>query len=165
MQKFVMILFVLLAACSAQVSVEEPAVTSQPADGNPEPLKAVVPETAVPADDAYPVQPITDPLPGDYPPASEAALPGSYPSVDEAGFVWIIRPEGVQCETSDAPTGEKGLQNAVERLAAAGINAQDWELTEMMVTAVCGAPTSTHYLVQIPAAELDKATALGWTAQ
>ena len=65
MQKFVMILFVFLAACSAQVSVEKPAVTSQPADVNPEPLKAVVPETAVPADDAYPVQPITDPLPGE----------------------------------------------------------------------------------------------------
>ncbi|MCA9998185.1 MAG: hypothetical protein KDE56_20630 [Anaerolineales bacterium] len=165
MKKLLIILFVFLAACSPQVAVEEPAATSQPADVNPDPLKAVAPETAVPGDDAYPVQPITDPLPADYPPAAEPALPGAYPVIDEAGFVWIIRPEGVQCETSSAPTGEKGLQNAVERLAAAGIDAQEWKLTEMMVTAVCGAPTSTHYLVQIPATELDKAIALGWTAQ
>lgn len=161
MKKLLTILFIFLAACSAQVSPEEPAATVPPVAPSAAPQEAIGLETA----EAYPAQPAAESLPGDYPSAPADTPPEAYPAVGEAGLVWVIRSEGVQCETNSAPTGEKGLQQAVESLAAAGITAEAWELTEMMVTAVCGSPTSTHYLVQIPAAELDKAVALGWAAQ
>lgn len=162
MKKLAMIFLFFLAACNAQVAVDEP--TAQPIQEDPAPQEALMPETAVPVDEAYPAIPTSPPLStGGYPPAP--SMPDPYPAAGEGGLIWVIRPEGVQCEASDAPTGEKGLQEAVESLAAAGVTAQAWELTEMMVTAVCGSPTSTHYLVQIPAANLDKAIALGWTAQ
>lgn len=161
LKKFLIVVCIFLAACGAPAAVEEPV--NQPAEPAPAVGEPSLAETAVPIEGAYPAQP-AEPLPAEgYPPAP--ALPDPYPAAGEGGLVWVIRPEGVQCEASDAPTGEKGLQGAVEALEAAGVDAQAWELTEMMVTAVCGSPTSTHYLVQIPATALDKAISLGWAEQ
>ena len=80
-------------------------------------------------------------------------------------MVWVQRPMGIQCEDSGTGDPKKGLQSAVESLAAAGVAAQQWEVVEMMVTAVCGAPTGTHYRVNIPLSDLSTATSLGWAAE
>jgi hypothetical protein len=114
--------------------------------------------TAVAAPTAEPV-PLVDPPPPeeipelptldpDYPaPPTLMSVEDPYPG----GMAWIIRPVGVQCEEGTAE-GYGDLHEAIITLTAAGL----------AVAASCGSPTSTHYRLQIPSADLDKAVSMGW---
>ncbi|MEM7112901.1 MAG: hypothetical protein AAF614_10755 [Chloroflexota bacterium] len=185
MKKYYLILSIVtmlfLAACSAEAIPEnsEPSVPTPAQAEGAEPAVApvnIVPEeTVAPViEEAYPAQPELITPPEDYPgfienepyPAGEEAAEGE-PAMEEETMemVWVRRPMGIQCEDSGTGDPKKGLQTAVESLAAAGVSAQQWEIVEMMVTAVCGSPTGTRYRVHIPLSDLSTATSLGWTAE
>jgi hypothetical protein len=78
--------------------------------------------------------------------------------------IWIIRPVGIQCEEGTAP-GYGDLRESVATLTAAGIRVVNSQMTELMVAASCGSPTSAHFLVQIDAEDLDKALSMGWAKE
>jgi hypothetical protein len=119
--------------------------------------------TAVPAE--YPAPEVSGPatptLDPNYP-----APPTPAPTVDPypGGVVWIIRPVGVQCEEGTAP-GYNDLREATSTLTAAGVAVAQSEMTELMVTDVCGSPTSAHFRVQIAAGDLQTALSMGWTQE
>lgn len=182
----------LLVACGAEAVPEssEPPVESTAAalptaanaveEALTEPATALPEETAVPAaEEAYPV-PTVAPIVDEAYPADEPAQPNSVapdkdeaypaptqpaPSDGDAELIWVQQPLGVQCEESASIEPTKGLQSAVEALAAAGVAAQQWETMEMIVMAVCGGPTSTHFRVEIPMSYLGTATSLGWVPE
>ena len=54
------------------------------------------------------------------------------------------------------------VPEAVATLSAAGVLVSQAEMTDLMVTAVCGAPTSAHYLAQISYDDLDLVLSMGW---
>jgi hypothetical protein len=85
------------------------------------------------------------------------AIEDPYPG----GMAWIIRPVGVQCEEG-AAEGYGDLHEAVVTLTAAGMVVTGSETIELAVAASCGSPTSTHYRLQIPSTDLDKAVSMGW---
>lgn len=116
-------------------------------------------------------------LPMPYPgvPATAVSNPEGYPAAQEiyptidpypadANTVWLVHPVGVQCE--DASTSKyQSEQDVKAGLTAAGIPVYSVTTTDLMVCQACGCPTSIHYRVEINETNLDKAIALGWTAE
>lgn len=150
-----------------------------PSDSTPEPAGA--PTNNAPALEQVTSEAptLTPPsLPQGYPPAEESAPenpqndpdypgpPTPQPTIDPypGGLIWILRPVGIQCEDG-TEEGYRDLQEAVATLIGAGVTVSKAEMTEMMVTAVCGAPTSEHYLVQISSDDLELALSMGWKQQ
>lgn len=144
------LLILILAACAA------PAATPTPMVGAPAPNTAVPgyppPTSAVPES---PTRPADYPAPPTIPPPADP-----YPG----GLVWVIRSVGVQCEEGTAP-GYGDLREAAATMTAAGVRVKEAQMTEMMVTAVCGSPTSAHFRLQIDANDLQTAESLGWTPE
>jgi hypothetical protein len=166
MQMTKLTLFILLiaglclAACSALV------VTPAPAGEEPTPVLAPVSTTATAETPpgAYPgdvVAPEADATTAGYP-----AQPETQPEAEAypGGLVWVIRPVGVQCEQGTAE-GYGDLTEAVATLSASGVEVAASEMTNRIVTTVCGAPTSAHFRVQIAADSLDTAVNMGWEAE
>lgn len=181
MKKYYLILSIVilfLAACSAETvptnseptvpetnQQQEEVATAEPANIDPDVTRELLEE-------AYPSQPEAVTLPEDYPGFAEDAYPTeedvteTEPAAEEdMEMIWVLRPMGIQCEDSGRGDPQKGIQGAVEELAAAGVSAERWEVTEMMVTAVCGSPTSAHYRASIALNDLSIATTLGWVAE
>ncbi len=144
-----------LSACGASGAGETPAAlppleqapTEQP--GTP-PVNYPAPESALPQ--------ATTPSAG-YP-----APPTLPPTVDPypGGEVWVMRPMGIQCEEGTLP-GYGDLRETKSTLTAAGIQVEEVEIIEMMVTTSCGSPTSAHYHARIAAGDLETALSLGWS--
>jgi hypothetical protein len=113
----------------------------------------LAPEADLPAtathEPGYPEQP------QDFPPTVDP-----YPG----GLVWVIRPVGIQCEEGTSP-GYSDLREATSTLTAAGVAVADSEMTELMVAASCGSPTSAHFRVQIAADDLQTALSMDWTQE
>jgi len=152
---------VILAACTPTAA---PPAASTPDDNDGGALQPA-PETAVPPQpqEGYPATPPLDaPAAPGYPAQQPAVTPGQ--SAYPGDGVWILRPLGIQCEDETQP-GYADLDETVETLTRAGITVLASEVTNLMVTAVCGAPTSAHYRVQIDPADLDQALAMGWSRE
>lgn len=151
--------------------------TAPPAGSNLTPAAEPLENNAYPGLEpaaTAPSLPTSEPLPAEYPPPQPtlpptATYPPGYvgpptpPAVDPypGGMVWIIRPVGTQCEDGTAP-GYGDLREAVATLTAAGIRVAASEMTELMVAASCGSPTSAHYRVQISGEDLEDALSMGW---
>ncbi len=156
-----LLLVVLLGACGPSV----PPDTPDGADEGQDPALEEAPtSTPLGLPEGYPApDPVvmeTPALPADYP-----APPTPLPTVDPypGGLAWVLRPVGIQCEEGTAP-GYGDLRETVATMTAAGIEVVDAQMTDMMVTAVCGGPTSAHYRLHINADDLPTAVSLGWTA-
>jgi hypothetical protein len=127
----------------------EEAGTSTPSsvpEGYPPPAPVPAAATALPVD--YPAPPTMMPTPDPYP----------------GGLVWVLRPVGIQCEEGTVP-GYGDLREAQATMTAAGLTVVDAQMTDLMVTAVCGSPTSAHYRLQISAEDLQTAVSMGWTQE
>ncbi len=157
-----------MASCGTAPPAElGPTLTAEPLEGDTGPALEPAPND--------PLAPTAEPLPGDYPPPQPVlpatpTYPPDYPgpptpepTIDPypGGMVWIMRPVGIQCEDGTA-LGYGDLNEAVATLTAAGIRVSDSEMTELMVAASCGSPTSAHFHVQIDVEDLDDALNLGW---
>ncbi len=152
----------LIAACGTAPPAEPTATpANEPADSSSDP--ALEPEPTAPA------LPTAESLPADYPPP-QPTTPPDYPgpttptpTIDPypGGVVWILRPVGIQCEDGTDP-GYRDLAEAVATLTAAGMRVVDSEMTELLVAASCGSPTSAHYRVQIEAEDMETALSMGW---
>ena len=141
--------------------------TAEPDDGDVDP--ALEPAVTAPA------LPTAEPLPAEYPPPqptlpTQPTYPPDYPgpptpppTVDPypGGMTWIIRPVGIQCEDGTS-LGYGDLRESVATLTAAGIRVVESGMTELMVAASCGSPTSAHFRVQIDAEDLENALSMGW---
>jgi hypothetical protein len=152
---------VILAACTPTAA---PPAAPTPDDNGGGALQPA-PETAVPPQpqEGYPAAPLpSEPLAPGYPAQPPAIIPGQSAYPGEG--VWILRPLGIQCEDETQP-GYADLDETVETLTNAGITVLASEETYLMVAAMCGAPTSAHYRVQIDPADLDQALAMGWTRE
>jgi hypothetical protein len=151
------LLLVILGACSStpQALPTLPPPTAESADlatAVPDqgyPSSEVLPPATATHEPGYPEQPV------DFPPTVDP-----YPG----GLVWIIRPVGIQCEEGTSP-GYGDLREATSTLTAAGIAVADAEMTELMVAASCGSPTSAHFRVQIAADDLQTALSMDWTQE
>ena len=155
----VMAVLFLLSACAApetEVPQLEPTVPALE-EAPPEPPTAVPPDYPAP-EVVAPAEPTRD---ADYP-----APPTLAPTVDPypGGLVWVIRPVGIQCEEGTTP-GYGDLRETTSTLTAAGVTVADAKMTELMVTASCGSPTSAHFLVQIAAEDLPTALSMDWTQE
>lgn len=168
---FFMVFALILAACGSQpgpeptnVGATEPAL--EPVEDvfpkvtiTPTAVREIesAPETA-PDDSSYPAPPTITPFPEGYP-AIVTPAPTHDPYPAGEGTIWIIRPVGIQCES---PNDYADIQAAVADLKAIGVETLAQEMIDIPVTAVCGAPTSAHFRVQINAPDLAKAELLGW---
>jgi hypothetical protein len=113
-----------------------PAPTSQP-DSYPQP-------TANPAN-AYPARPRPTPT-----------LPAAYFGLDP---VWVTKAVGAQCQGVEIDVD--GVRLVLEN---AGIQVLDTTMISIPVCEACDTcPTSEHYRFFIPATDIAKAEALGWT--
>jgi len=156
---------ILLAACQGTNGDGGATSTPTPDDEvvpQESPTSSGVPggeATPIPADGYPPPPPTPIPSPEGYP-----GPPTPFPTVDPypAGeLIWIVRPVGEQC--ADAESSEvSDLQEAVAELAAAGVPVESSGTVDLVVCAACGCPTSTHYRVQIQAANFSRAESLGW---
>lgn len=124
-------------------------------------LPTAVLAPTIPQSYPVPVAAATPTLAADYP-----APPALLPTVDPypGGLVWVIRPVGIQCEEGTVP-GYADLREATATMTAAGIRVNEAQMTELIVPAVCGSPTSAHFRLQIDAGDLPTAMSLGWTAE
>lgn len=163
----------LLAACGPEKpeSVEVVEPTAKPADVLPTAPPADARPTVTPvSSDGYPAPGAAAPAEG-YPLIAVTAVPSDYPVIDYSSlptrnpypapgeYIWVVVPMGEQCEdTMTYPT----MQDANLVLLGNGIATFDWRIEELMVCTACGCPTSTQYLMQIPATDLAAAEALGW---
>lgn len=152
---------ILLAACGPAA----PEAAPSPGPDLRPPLQEAATSTPAALPENYP-PPAVAPLPTATLPADYPAPPTMAPTVDPypGGMVWVIRPVGIQCEEGTAP-GYTDLRETVATMTAAGINVIDSQMTDMMVTAVCGAPTSAHFRLQIDAADLQTAESMGWNRE
>lgn len=154
-----------LSACILLLLILGACGPSEPAPGLPPATETSV--TPAPAQNLPDYPPPTLPAPATPTlPAGYPLQPAILPTVDPypGGLVWIIRPVGIQCEEGLAP-GYGDLREATATVTAAGVRVKESQMTEMMVTAVCGSPTSAHYRLQIDASGLETAVALGWSAE
>ncbi len=161
----ILLMLLLLAACGP--SNVQPEPTNTPSSPSLQPEGDVMPRptitaTAVP-DEAYPPPPPppASTLPEGYsmPEVVIAPTHNPYPGIEAADNQSVMmRAAGVQCEDVLYPTEE----DAVAALEAAGITVYESATFELMVTAVCGGPTSTHYQVLIDAANQAQAEQMGW---
>ena len=150
----------LIAACGTAPPAEPTATPiNEPDDSSSEPV--LEPEPTAPA------LPTAESLPADYPPP-QPTTPSEYPGPTTptsdpypGGMVWILRPVGIQCEDGTDP-GYGDLGEAVATLTAAGLRVVASEMTELLVTASCGSPTSAHNRIQIEADDLETALSMGW---
>lgn len=170
------LLFLLLfAACSANTGSESEATDTPegsvleraPELTQPEAEEDVIPRVTITptpekedaADEAYPliVPTLSTALPEGYPEPEDSLPPAPYPA--DRQTIWVVKPAGEQCaESLDYATE----QDAVASLEAAAIETLSAKTVEFMVTSSCGSPTSTHYAVEINAADLATAEALDW---
>lgn len=151
----IVIMIALLAACGpSEVDPEETPETGPALEEAPEAEEDTMPRATITAtavsdpaaaEEAYPARPTSTPFPASYP---EAEMDTSF----------VIVPAGLQCETPQYNSEKE----AADELEAAGIETLSTRTIEMMVTTSCGSPTSTHYVVEIAAADLAAAEALGW---
>lgn len=168
---FVFVLLLLVAACGpankpetetteeSATAVAEPTREAESTDPDIAPRPTITPR-AEGEDDAYPALPELDPLPEGYPAAEPITSIDPYPGVDETAV--IIHPVGEQCsEPSEFRYAD--LQDATADLTAAGVNVLSSTTTNLIVTDVCGGPTSAHYQVTIDANDLEVAEAIEWT--
>ncbi|MFL7837516.1 MAG: hypothetical protein ACK2T4_09065 [Candidatus Promineifilaceae bacterium] len=152
-------ILVLLSGCGAsEVNTPEPIPTAPIVNEMPTARPTPVPQVYPAPEAVEPAAPTLDP---DYP-----APPTDVPTVDPypGGLAWVIRPVGIQCEDGTAP-GYGDLREATSTLTAAGVKVAQSEMTELVVTDVCGAPTSAHFRVQIAASDLQTVLSLGWTQE
>jgi hypothetical protein len=156
---FIIAALVLLSGCGASGSNDvQPLPTLSSLDETPAAQSTDVPN-AYPAPEV--VAPATSTRDPDYPaPPTFAPTVEPYPG----GLVWIIRPVGIQCEEGTTP-GYGDLREATSTLTAAGVKVAQSEMTELIVTDVCGSPTSAHFRVQIAADNLQTALSMGWTQE
>jgi len=168
---FVLLAVVLIAACGPAVPATPPANPDGDGDTGglqprPTPTTAALngqPAQSNPANSSYPPPlPSPTPFPEGYPAAPSLSTVDPYPA--QEGSVWILHPVGVQC-SDPSEYKYQTEQDVIADLTAVGITVQQITLTELMVCSACDCPTSTHYRVQIPAADLSKAEALEWTAE
>ena len=127
----------LLAAC--QTTPDEVFTATPPQAGYPGPSVSPTPGEA-----GYPAAPPTPALPAD-----------AYP---ESSTLWVTHPAGLQCETPQYPD----LASAVAALEDAGVEVLEGEEFELLTCEACTCPTSAHYRLRIPAADLASAAALDW---
>ena len=174
-----LILTVLLIAACGTAPPAQPASTPTDTAGEGDTAPALAPiEAAEPVEvvaTAVLAPPTAEPLPEVDPPSPQEppelpALDPDYPApptlvaVDDpypGGMAWIIRPVGIQCEEGTAE-GYGDLHEAIVTLTAAGMIVTGSGMIELPVTASCDSPTSAHYRLQIPSADLDTAVSMGW---
>lgn len=174
MKKWIVSLMLLLAlaACGPSAAAPTPAPDSgQPARSTPTSDPSLLNNNANTGGQnnlvGYPPPPPTaTPYPENYPVPPTPPPHNPYPAAEtgESGVVWILHPLGMQC--ADTSTFKYANQQAARAdLTAAGITVSQMETVELMVCQACDCPTSTHYRAQINGADLNKAIALGWTAE
>lgn len=158
---FTLVFILLLAACgpAGTGDTTPAATTASDPDNAPRPTVTSIPQdNAGATPESYPIQPTAPSGAAGYP-AGEApvlATVNPYPAVE--GFVWMVKPVGLQCEDPQLAT----LQDAVAELTAANITLNDSTTQEFSVCQACGCPTSTYYRVQIPTTDQATAESLGW---
>ena len=185
MKRFLWLLTAVLwltAVSCGPTTVEEEAPDSYPTENNggglndapeadpdifpratltPPPISdPIEPETAPGGQDGYPAPLL--PSPTSFPEGYIAPTPppalNPYPEAS-GNLIWILKPVGEQCaETPTTPD----LQTAVADMVAFGIPVEASEMTSLNVCSACGCPTSAHFRMQIDAAYLGNAEALGW---
>ena len=166
-----LLVLILSVACGPAVTNDEPSadsetegvleVVTQPANGPPAATLEPAPQPDAP--EGYPAQPTAVPITEGYPAPSEPiATINPYPDAVD-GFIWMLLPVGVQCE-DDANT-YTDIQDAVAGLTAVAVHTNQTEITELMVCAACGCPTSAHYRVQVSVEDVGAAQALGWNRE
>lgn len=157
-----LLVILALAACGpASTTPSAPAVENSDPPARPTPTN--LPDTGgneMPA--GYPPPPTTPPLPEGYPAPVVAPTYDPYPAPGDT--VWMLHPVGIQCQDA-AKSKYQNEQEAISALTAAGITVQQMTTTELMVCSACDCPTSAHYRAEINAADMNKATALGWTLE
>ena len=141
------LLALLLGACSPTVAEPEPTA---PPVVLPTAVNTAVP---IPTD-----PPPTATLPPTSTPLTEEVI---QLETEQSGTVWLIRPQGLQCEGNQF----EDLKEAVNALTSRGVTVLASEEISLNVLAVCGAPTSTHYRVQIGVSDVDTAVGAGWTEE
>ena len=161
-QLVVILLILMLSACGPAAPLATPTAGAPATAPALQSAPTQTPVTAVPGYPApLPTAPTSPTRPADYPAPPTIPPPADpYPG----GLVWIVRPVGVQCEEGTAP-GYGDLREATATMTAAGVRVKESQMTEMMVTAVCGSPTSAHFRLQIDANDLQTAELLGWTSE
>ena len=157
-------LMLLVSACGGGETTvtATPLPTTAPAldtpSGDIAPRPTITPDMG---GSGYPAPTIPEPtpFPEGYPvPSPVTELLNPYPEV--AGFVWMMHPAGLQCESSLV---YGTLEEALQALQGAGVTAQNGRSTNLNVCAACNCPTSLHYQAQIATADVAKAETLGWT--
>ena len=122
------------------------------------PDQAILEESSVEEVEEYPVAPVlATAVPVAYPIVTVAPAPKEPYPVQE-GTLWVMRPVGVQCETAEYAD----IQAAIADLKAIGVDVLDQGTFEMMVTAVCGSPTSAHFRVLVAVEDVADTAVLGW---
>lgn len=155
---------IFLAACQTADEAEPTIQPSSETDAFPRPTVTPIPdpenESQGVLPEGYPPPPSPVPSPEGYP-----APPTPQPTLDPypvGGYLWIIRAVGEQCTEAD-DNDYADLQEAVAALAAAGVPVRGSGITELIVCAACGCPTSAHFTVEIESSSLSRAESLGWT--
>ena len=145
----------LLAACQG-APAPEPTGTSEPA------APTATPPAPTATLEAYPLaSPTPAQRPADYPAPAAPSPASPYPGGDVA---IVLRPLGQQC--ADPASYEFAtLDEAVWALEEAGITVIDARIVSLIVCEACDCPTSEHFEVEIPAADVSAAAALGFEVQ
>lgn len=137
----------------------EQTVPEEEGDGSTFPRPTITPESGSDTE-GYPApQPeVVNPSEG-YPgvPVLEQ-VSNAYPAV--AGMTWLVFPTGVQCEEGKV---YENLDEAISALEEADVTVNDEGSISLNVIALCGAPSSQHYLAQVADADVAAAEALGWS--
>lgn len=157
---FLILVVLLVAACGPAGTAETPVPATLPATTAPQ--EDVIPRPTVTPGDSegqseapgYPALPTAQPTPDGYP----APLPtlDPYPAVE--GYVWMLRPAGVQCDEGQPTT----IQDVTAELTAANITTNVITTVSMNVCQACGCPSSVHFRAQVKAEDVGKAEAIGW---
>ena len=141
-------------------AVADPTRDAAVADPDIAPRPTITPRAEGDTDDAYPALPEPTLIPDGYPVAEPLPTRDPYPGVDETAA--IVHPVGEQCG-EPAEFRYADMQDATADLISAGIEVLSSTTISLIVTDVCGGPTSSHYLMVIDAADLEAAEAIDWT--